>query len=153
MQNNYFKIVFIILIPILFVNIVYAETESYDATITGVDTPSIYDVDIKWDNMTFSYIEQEKYIYDGNTNTYKRNIQKYWTSVSNNINIKNKSLKEVKISLKFKALDKNVDGTFSKNNFNIKSLEEQNIKLNLTGSINNSYNTYKTVGEISIVVS
>ena len=153
MQNNYFKLLFIILISILFVNIVFAETKSHDATISAIDDSSIYDLDIKWDNMRFSYIEQEKYVYDSSSNTYKRNVIKYWTSSSNNINIKNKSLKEVNVSLQFQSLNKNVNGTFSKNNFNIKSLKEQNIKLNLTGNIDKSYNVYKTVGDISIVVS
>lgn len=153
MQNNHLKLLLIVLIPILFINIVYAETSKRDATISSVDAPSIYDLDIKWDNMTFSYVEQEKYVYDNSNNTYKRSINRYWTSSSNNINIKNKSSKPINVNLKFRALNKNVNGTFSKNNFNMKSLEEQSVKLNLTGSIDNSYNTYKTVGDISIVVS
>lgn len=153
MQNNYFKIIFIILTTLVFINVVNAETNSYDATISGIDSPSIYDLDIKWDNMTFSYIEQEKYIYDSTNSTYKRTTQKYWSSSSNNINIKNKSLREVNVSLKYKSLNNNVTGTFSKDNFNIKSSEEQNIKLNLSGSIDSSYHEYKTVGEISIIVS
>ena len=153
MQTNYLKALFIVLLLIAFTNCVYAENQSHDATIGKIDTPSIYDVDIKWDNMSFIFVEQEKYVYESDTNSYKRNIEKYWTSSSNNINIKNKSSKEIKVSLKFQGLNRNVNGTFSKNNFNMKSLEEQNIKLNLTGNIDSSYNIYKTVGEISIIVS
>ena len=59
MQNNHFKIVFILLITLIIVtNKVYAEEQSYDATISGVDTPTIYDVDIKWDSMKFTFVEK-----------------------------------------------------------------------------------------------
>lgn len=154
MQNNHFKIVFILLITLIIVtNKVYAEVQSYDATISGVDTPTIYDVDIKWDSMKFTFVEKEKYKYNESNHTYNRIIEKYWSSDDNNIAIKNKSLKEVNVSLKFNTLNTNVKGSFTKNNFNIKSLEEHNTKLNLTGIIDNSYHEYRTIGEISIVVS
>ena len=161
MQINYFKIIFILVITIFATNYVYAEGQSHDVIISGIDTPntyeidvpSIYDIDIKWDNMKFTFVEQEKYKYNESNHTYKRTIEKYWSSTTNNININNKSSKNISINLKFETLNANIAGNFSKNNFNIKPSEEQNIKINLTGNLDNSYNEYKTVGNISIVIS
>ena len=180
MQNKYLKVLIVIISIIAFTNVAYAEQQNRDATISNVvirntndattpdsniantnsnttqeedNVPSIYDVDIKWDNMQFRYIEEEKYIYDENMHIYKRSTQKYWSSNSNNISIKNKSTKKVNINLKFENINTNIKGTFSKNNFNIKTRGEENVKVNLTGNIDNSYSKYKTIGKISIVVS
>ena len=138
---------------ILFPNITYANTQSHDVTISAVDILDVYDVDINWDNMQFTYIEQEKYVYDNEKHLYNRNVINYWTSNSNNIKIMNESKKNINVNLKYNKINSNVSGTFNKNNFDIRVNEAQNIKLNLYGNIDNSYTVFKTVGEVSIVIS
>ena len=145
------KIIILLLLLFQF-NLVYAQEYSRDATIEGINIPTIKDLDISWDSMQFTYVVKENYNYDANSHKYIKDDIKYWDSSNNNIKFYNKTISDIKINLKYNSLNRNIKGIFNDNNFVIKYRQEYNVRLDLDGYLNKN-NNYETIGIIELIVS
>ena len=141
----------ILLLLLLPFTIIYADEYSKDVIISEINTPSIKDLDISWDNMEFTYVVKENYEYDINNHKYIKNDIKYWETTTNNIKINNKSVNSIKIKLLFNNLNSNIKGKFNNNSFVIKQNEEYNVKLEIDGYLKND--SKEIIGTIEVVVS
>ncbi len=145
------KIIILLLLLFQF-NFVYAQEYSRDATIEGINIPTIKDLDISWDSMQFTYVVKENYNYDANSHKYIKDDIKYWDSSNNNIKFYNKTISDIKINLKYNSLNRNIKGIFNDNNFVIKYRQEYNVRLDIDGYLNKN-NNYETIGIIELIVS
>ena len=145
------KIIILLLLLFQF-NLVYAQEYSRDATIEGINIPTIKDLDISWDSMQFTYVVKENYNYDANSHKYIKADIKYWDSSNNNIKFYNKTISDIKINLKYNSLNRNIKGIFNDNNFVIKYRQEYNVRLDIDGYLNKN-NNYETIGIIELIVS
>ncbi len=145
------KIIILLLLLFQF-NLVYAQEYSRDATIEGINIPTIKDLDISWDSMQFTYVVKENYNYDANSHKYIKDDIKYWDSSNNNIKFYNKTISDIKINLKYNSLNRNIKGIFNDNNFVIKYRQEYNVRLDIDGYLNKN-NNYETIGIIELIVS
>ncbi len=129
-------------------NVTVGEVETIDS---GKEA-SIYDVEISWNNMKFTYNETKDVKWDSNENKYNIVIENEWINEDNIITVKNFSNKSITASFKYKQTNKNIDitGKFDKNKVVIEKNKVENVKFNISGKISSDIVDYVKVGRITI---
>lgn len=151
MKNN----ALIIIAVLIFSTIsVYAiENKEIYVTVGEVDAP-VYNVEIFWESMQFSYIEQVNYIWDNESKTYNLGESTFvWSNSNNKINIFNKSTYSINARLDYVGINNNIIGVFDTNNASLSPGTSKYFRLNLEGSLPSNYNTYTKVGTIELKIS
>lgn len=148
------KILILIGLLLCFTINVYAlDDENIDVTVGEVDVP-VYNVEVSWDSMEFTYNEQVNFIWDNNSHTYELHESTYkWLASNNNINVKNKSSNPIKIQLNYKKINENIIGNFNMSDATIYSGVSMDFKLTLDGELSPSNTDYIKVGTIELNIS
>ena len=144
------KIILIfICISFFFLGSVYAlEDKVITVTVGEVDAP-VYNVEVTWDSMEFTYNEQINYVWDNTTHTYDlKESTYYWSNPNNNVNIINKSSYEIKVKLNYKSINDDINGNFNASSANLAAKSSKNFKLMLDGELSPSNDNYIKVGTI-----
>ena len=129
------------------------EDKDVSVTVGEVETP-VYNVEVTWGSMEFTYNETINYVWDSNTHSYELSTSTYkWNTSNNTIDIKNKATTPVKINLKYTSINENIDGNFDISETTIKCNENVKSKLILDGELSPSNNNYIKVGSIKLVIS
>lgn len=130
------------------------EVNSYDATVNKIEDTQIYDVEIKWDNMMFTYNNTESYVWNSKTHEYDLKNKKTWENEKNKITINNKSNYEIEILFNYESYKdyQKITGVFSKNKLNIQSKESDFSELNLSGKLDENTSEYKKIGEVTVTI-
>ena len=118
-----------------------------------VETP-VYNVEVTWGSMEFTYNETINYVWDNNTHSYELSTSTYkWNTSNNIIDIQNKSAFPVNINLKYTSINENIDGNFDISETTIESNRNVKSKLILDGELSPSNNSYIKVGTINLKIS
>lgn len=129
------------------------EDKDISVTVGEVETP-VYNVEVRWDSMEFTYNETVNYKWDNNTHSYELTNSTYkWSTTNNIIDIKNKSATPVNINLKYTSINENIDGNFDISETTIESNGNVKSKLILDGELSPSNNSYIKVGTINLIIS
>lgn len=92
-------------------------TASKEVTATYVNevtTPDVYDVDIAWDAMEFTYTISGTYVWDSEAHEYQDNTSTAWTSSENTVTVTNHSNKSVTATLTYDNAENDaITGEFS----------------------------------------
>lgn len=129
------------------------DKESIDVTVGNVDVP-IYNLEVSWGPMEFTYQETINYVWDNNTHTYELSKSTYkWNTSNNTIDINNKSTIPVNINLQYISINENVNGNFDISKITIKPNEKIISKLVLDGKISSNNTNYIKVGTINLNVA
>lgn len=123
--------------------------------VEGIDNKkeeSVYDVQISWDDMKFTYNETKDVKWDSKDNEYDIAINKEWINEDNIITVKNFSNETITASFKYEKTNKNLDinGSFDKNKVNIGKNKVEKVKFNISGKISSDITEYIKVGRITI---
>ena len=147
------KILFLLPIFSIFIMGNTLKNEEISVIVGNVEAP-VYNIEVKWDNMEFTYSETINYIWNQNTHIYELENSTYkWNSNGNNIKIQNNSSIPVNIELNYIGTNDNVSGTFNINNTNIEPGKIVTSRLTLTGALSSNNTTYVKVGSINLKVS
>lgn len=146
------RLIISIVFLIFFISNVEAATTK-DATINRI-IDNIYDIEIKWDNIQFTYEQKEEYIYDETNHEYKLKRENNWLSQTNKIDLINNSYSDVKVNLKYNKINKDEDFKiiFSQNNFLLKQNEKAFVNLDIDGKMEQKPSDFLTVGNVSILL-
>lgn len=118
-----------------------------------IDAP-VYNVEVSWDAMKFTYEETINYEWDGNNHSYELVDSTYkWNTSTNVININNKSTTSVDIELSYLSEKEKINGTFDISNKTIKANEKLTSKLTLNGQLSQNNIDYIKVGTINLLIS
>jgi len=148
----YKRILLIIILSFIFVNVYALNDENIDVTVGDVDVP-IYQVDVSWDSMNFSYNEQINYIWNSSTHTYElAESTYYWSNSNNTVTISNKSLNSINVNVQYKVFDQNIDGEFDVSSAILNYNDIKKFTLNLKGQLSSSYTEYVKVGSIALSI-
>lgn len=125
-----------------------------DATINKL-IEDVYDVEILWDEMKYTYNVSEKFVYDNESREYKLERKESWDSSNGDITLTNKSKYEVTASLEYKGLDKfnNIKGYFEEDKIFLGTNKSVNTKLVLEGTLQSDIRKFTTIGNVSITIN
>lgn len=131
-----------------FKNVTVGEVEGID----NKKEESVYDIEISWDDMKFTYNEIKDIKWDSKDNEYDIVIDKEWINEDNIITVKNFSNKNITATFKYEKINKSLDinGRFDKNKVNIEKNKTESVKFNLSGKISSDITEYIKVGRITI---
>lgn len=146
------KIVFIlVLFSCLFVN-VYASSikESSSVAIVGNVEVPVYNVEVVWGKMDFTYTEQINYVWNDNSHIYEKGKSTYsWLNKDNYVDVNNNSNIAINVELEYINLNNNVNGNFDVSKKKLKSNSNSRFTLTLSGSLDEA----KKVGTINLKIS
>lgn len=151
-------IIYIFLFYIIFSNVYGTYTKNVIVgEVEGIDNKkeeSVYDVEISWDNMKFTYNETKDIKWDNNENKYSIVTENEWINEDNKIEIKNFSDKSIIVKLEYKKLRNDIDiiGKFDKEKVAIGKNKKEEVTFNISGKIRSSVDEYIKVGRITINV-
>ena len=124
--------------------------------------PTVYSVDLKWDDMTFTYNEFGTRTWDPDTHTYTDTTSAGWDKVTAAVTATNHSNAEVKVSFTYTPQgDTGVTASMSKDSFNLAAGVENKPNeaatdssiLTITGTPNNSVTAEGvTIGTITVTI-
>lgn len=149
-------IIYIFLFYIIFSNVNGTSTKNVMVgEVEGIDNKkeeALYDVEISWDNMKFTYNETKDVKWDSKDNEYDIVIDKEWINEDNIITVKNFSNETIIASFKYEKTNKNLDinGKFDKNKVKIGKNKVESVKFNISGKISSNITEYIKVGRITI---
>lgn len=125
-----------------------------DATINSI-IEDVYDVEILWDEMQYTYKFSEKFVYDDESHEYNLERKESWDSSKGDITLTNKSKYEVTANLEYKGLNRfnNIKGYFEKNELLLGVNESVSTKLILEGKLESNIRRFTTIGDISIIIN
>ena len=124
------------------------------ATINDVEFVKVYNVELSWGEMKFSFAEIENYLWDKESHKYYSKISKEWIANGNTVTIHNKSNYSIRANLIYES-DSNyrgITGSFTKDNLIIEMNKKENSKLNLSGTLTNNVINYTKIGAITITI-
>lgn len=147
------KILFLLPIFSLFIMGNTIKEESISVTVGEVDAP-VYNMQVTWNKMEFTYVETINYIWDNNSHTYDLSDSTYkWSSEENMVTIKNNSAMSVNIELEYAGINKEITGQFDISEATINSNKSINSKLTLGGKLSETNTSYTKVGSINLKIS
>lgn len=136
-------------------------TGTYSNTVT---TPTVYNVEIEWEKLEFSFSKTGTMDWNTDSHTYEDLTESAWTSDSNGVSVTNHSNAAVKVNLDFAAAENigNVTGNFGDDNeFTLNQPEEgeftgvdtyKNCALTLSGEPN-QFEDGSTIGTVTVTLS
>lgn len=136
-------------------------TGTYSNTVT---TPTVYNVEIEWEKLEFSFSKTGTMDWNTDSHTYEDHTESAWTSDSNGVSVTNHSNAAVKVNLDFAAAEGigNVTGNFGDDNeFTLNQPEEgeftgldtyKNCALTLSGEPN-QFEDGSTIGTVTVTLS
>lgn len=150
------RIIYVFLFCIVFSNVYCTSTKEVKVgEVEGINNKkeeSLYDVEISWENMKFTYNETKDIKWDNNENKYDIVTESEWINKDNKIEIKNFSDSSITVKLEYKKLrnDINIIGKFDKEKITIGKNRKEQVKFNISGKLNSDVNEYIKVGRITI---
>lgn len=159
MKIKYLKGIISVFLLCIILSNVYG-TSSKKVTVgevEGIDSKkeeSVYDVEISWDNMKFTYNETKDIKWNNKENKYSIVTDNEWINEDNKIEIKNFSDKSITVKLEYKKLRNDIDiiGKFDKEKVTIGKNKKEEVAFNISGKITSSVDEYIKVGRITINV-
>jgi len=131
----------------------YSSESSKNVTIGNVETP-VYDVDITWDSMKFSYNEQINYNWNDDLHIYElQESTYYWSNLNNNVKVTNNSYFDIDVKLNYKSVNDNINGAFDISSANLPNKTSKEFKLILDGKLSSTNDNYIKVGMIELSIS
>jgi len=148
------KILLLIVIFIFSIVNVYAlDDEKISITVGDVDVP-VYNVEVYWDSMEFSYNEQVNFVWNNETYTYElEESTYYWSNSNNSVDIFNKSSYSMNVELDYIVIDQDISGSFDIDKAKLTPGSQKNFKLNLNGELSTDDTDYIKVGTIELSIS
>lgn len=150
-------ITFLCLLPINVYGISKAELGDTNITarVNSIINNEVFNVDLVWDQMTFIYNKEKKYIWDSSTHEYKFVENSFWKLNDNTITIKNKSLFSIDVSFYYnKSIGfNNLNGYFNNNEIHLNKDEKKTTTLLLNGKLDSSISSYTKIGSVTVVIS
>lgn len=126
-------------------------------------TPTVYSVDLEWDDMTFTYNKSGTKTWNPTTHTYTDSTTSGWDKTSATIEATNHSNASVTISFQYQAVgDTGVTGSMSKNSFTLEAgvvnkpdeAAKNSSVLNISGTPNGTVTAESiTVGTITVTIA
>ena len=146
--------IFLILVVIILIPVKVNASNSKDVTVNSI-IEDVYDVEIIWDEMQYTYNVSEKFVYDDESREYKLERKESWDSSKGDITLTNKSKYEVTANLEYKGLNRfnNIKGYFEKNELLLGVNESVSTKLILEGKLESNIRKFTTIGDISIIIN
>lgn len=146
--------IFLILVVIILIPVKVNASNSKDVTVNSI-IEDIYDVEIIWDDMQYTYNVSEKFVYDDESREYKLERKESWDSSKGDITLTNKSKYEVTANLEYKGLNRfnNIKGYFEKDELLLGVNESVSTKLILEGKLESNIRRFTTIGDISIIIN
>lgn len=143
-----------VILCLLLITINVNASNTKDATVNSI-IEDVYDVEIIWDEMQYTYNVSEKFVYDDESREYKLERKESWDSSKGDITLTNKSKYEVTANLEYKGLNKfnNIKGYFEKNELLLGVNESVSTKLILEGELESNIRMFTTIGDISIIIN
>ena len=125
-----------------------------DATVNSI-IEDVYDVEIIWDEMQYTYNISEKFVYDAESREYKLERKESWNSSNGDITLTNKSKYEVTANLEYKGLNRfnNIKGYFEKDKLLLDVNKSDSTKLILDGKLDSNIRRFTRIGDISITIN
>ena len=131
MKKN--KLLILLLIFSSFIMGYTIEDKNISVKVGKVDAP-VYNVEVTWDAMEFTYTETINYIWNKENFTYELDESTYkWNTSSNSIKISNKSTVPINMELKYLGEKENIKGTFDITNKKLNANENIISKLIISG--------------------
>ena len=128
------------------------EDTNINIKVGAVDAYETSEVEIKWDQMVFTYNVVESYNWDSITHKYAKIVEKsYWSNSGNKITITNKNSKKVKITPNYFGINNSVKGIFDCSTINVESRKTETINFSVEGVIEKKLNNTK-IGYITIEI-
>lgn len=133
--------------------------------IDSVDTPTIYNVDVSWGAMEFTYTVSGTKTWNAETHTYTVSTSDEWTASGNEITVTNHSNTAVKAEFTYEAKNghNTVTGSFSENTLTLPTAEGKLINdtalvgktaLTLGGTLaDTTTNLIQVVGAVTVAIS
>lgn len=129
-----------------------------------VETPVVYNVDIKWGSMNFTYTVSGKKIWNSNTHQYTNNTSDNWSANDNVITVTNHSNTAIKTNFTYTkgSSYESVSGSFSKSSFTLptaegkttdNSLLTETTALTLSGTLDETVTNLTKVGTVTVKIS
>lgn len=147
------KIIFLLAILLLPLMVSAIEDEVITVTVGEIDAP-VYNVEITWGNMEFTYNEEINYIWNNTTHVYEFGEPTYeWTTSNNTIDITNKSYVSIEMTLNYNSINKNINGNFDITNKKMKTNDKISSKLILDGKLSSDNTDYVKIGFIDLIIS
>ena len=147
-----YKNLFLLLVFLPFLKVYSLENNQMNVVVSNVSVP-VYNVEVSWGTMEFTYNEIINYEWDNNTHTYELVPSNYkWISNGNDINIINRSAFSVNFILNYNSLNNNINGVFDISNSKLKTNESLTSKLTLDGKMNPNDSIYINVGTINLSI-
>ena len=132
--------------------------------VDSVDIPTVYDVDIKWGAMEFTYTVSGTKAWDPEKHEYMVSTSGAWTANGNEITVINHSNTGIKADFAYEkesGFDA-VTGSFSQNSLTLPTAEGKATTdaalvgknaLNLTGTLANDKTALTKVGKVTVTIS
>lgn len=152
------SLIYLFLFCIIFSNIYATSTKKVTVgEVEGIDNKkeeSVYDVEISWENMKFTYNETKDIKWDNNENKYNIVTANEWINEDNKIEIKNFSDQSITVKLEYTKNLNNIDivGKFDKEKVYIGKNKKELVNFYISGKITSDINEYIKVGRITINV-
>lgn len=129
-----------------------------------VETAIVYDVDIKWESMNFTYTVNGKKTWNSDEHQYTTNTSAAWTSTGNSITVTNHSNTGITTSFTYTKGNsyQSVTGSFSKPSFSLPTAEGKKINdaqltkttdLILGGTLADTVTNLTKVGTVTVKIS
>ena len=151
MKKN--KLLILLLIFSSFIMGYTIEDKNISVKVGKVDAP-VYNVEVTWDAMEFTYTETINYIWNKENFTYELDESTYkWNTSSNSIKISNKSTVPINMELKYLGEKENIKGTFDITNKKLNANENIISKLILSGELPSQNTNYIQTGVINLEIS
>lgn len=129
------------------------EDKDISVTVGEVEVP-VYNLEVTWDTMKFTYVETVNYIWDNQNYTYELTDSTYkWDTSANNVKITNKSPNKVNIELKYLGEKKHIIGNFDITKKTLEPNETIISKLTLNGYLSSDVDEYIKIGTINLLIS
>ena len=128
------------------------EDTNINATVGEVEVYETSEVEIKWDQMTFTYNVVESYKWDSGTHKYSKVIEKtYWSNNGNKITITNKTTRKLEITPNYFGINNSIKGSFNCQKIAVDGNKTETINFNIEGAIEKKLNNTK-IGYITIEI-
>ena len=127
--------------------------EDISVTVGNVEAP-VYNVEITWDSMEFTYKETVNYQWNSSNNTYELSPSTYrWETSNNNVSVNNNSTIPVNIELKYISEKENIRGNFEITKKELDINEKITSKLIIDGELSSDNINYIKIGTIKVTIS
>lgn len=131
--------------------------------VDSVETPTVYDVDVAWGAMEFTYTVSGTKTWDAAKHDYTVSTSDAWSASGNEIRVTNHSNAAVKAAFSFEALAaySTVNGIFSENELSLPTAEGKAVDaaeltgktaLTLSGELHKDTTDMTKVGTVTVTI-